>query len=279
MKPTPYIGITDFSTSEQVEKMTKFFKERNQGLQHFLHVGVMSSWKSLNGIPTKFDDVWPKKEHLSHVFMERIARDPVFACLHYADYDIRSRGMTWKTILKGLEASGVWLDGLQLDMVWPDFAEIDTALTMHRYPIKVILQVNSLAFDLMDNDPKKVVEKLDEYRAFLSYVLLDKSMGKGHPLDSEFLLPFIREINQQIPDLGIVWPEDLVRAHCICLSQFCKSFLISVSMHKVVCDTVVIPRLLLIGNLRKYTFRARLIFSENTRSNFILPLIREFLFL
>ncbi len=207
MKPRPYIGITDFPTWETTQRMIDCFKKNQSGIPHALHIGIMCSYKSLNGHATKYDDVWPESKYLSNIFPVT-GSEPVFNCLHYADYGTTPYKETVKTIVKGLNACGAQLHGLQLDMIWPDFAAIWSALRLsfNNSPLKVILQINSRAFEMMDNDPKKVVEKLREYRdlGLLNYVLLDKSMGKGQPLDARFMLPFLREIQEQFPDVGLV---------------------------------------------------------------------------
>jgi hypothetical protein len=56
----PYVGITDFTTFEQVKHMlTVFNKNLEQGQSRRLHVGVMMSYKTLHGMETKWTEAFP----------------------------------------------------------------------------------------------------------------------------------------------------------------------------------------------------------------------------
>ncbi|MFA7193399.1 MAG: hypothetical protein WC087_00580 [Candidatus Paceibacterota bacterium] len=203
----PYIGITDFETFEQVREMLVFFNENKSGNMHHLHVGVMCSRKTINGEHSRWGDIWPKREHLGRIFSVSGPRFPIINCLHYADKFgngvNRSYHDVYMSLLKAVGYAGPFLDALQLDMVWPDFVAIDTVRKMHRHPFKVILQIDATAFDMVDNSPRKLVDKLCEYDGNVHYVLLDKSAGEGKLMDTEFLLPFLHQITKDLPRLGI----------------------------------------------------------------------------
>src|SRR3989344_9383308 len=79
----PYIGIVDFSSFEQVQSMLRVFNTHlPQGSNRKLHIGLMMSYKTLNGLPTKWLNVFPPKEEIADIF----ASDETYNCLHYADY-------------------------------------------------------------------------------------------------------------------------------------------------------------------------------------------------
>lgn len=80
----PYIGITDFMTFEQVERMLAVFKANfGQGQNRRLHVGVMMSYKTLHDLETKWTKAFPPKKTIADIF----GSDETMNCLHYADYD------------------------------------------------------------------------------------------------------------------------------------------------------------------------------------------------
>ena len=195
--PAPYIGITDFTSYGQVRSMIRVLEGfRSLNNFHQLHAGVMMSYKTLNGLETKWSKAFPPKERVSEIFSSSLSMN----CLHYADYD----GIdVYENLSKAIRYGGPGMNALQLDMVWPDPDEVRIATLNSCKRLDVILQVGKNAFDVVGNDPSKVVERIGNYKNFISYVLLDKSMGRGLGLDANGLVPYIREIKKAFPDLGI----------------------------------------------------------------------------
>jgi hypothetical protein len=206
-----YISITDFAKPEEVRMMADFFEEHSEGRRDCrLGVGVMMSRKSLNKLETKWAKVWPKLEEYPALFqsnwLRSIHQHVLYNVLHYADYD----GIdVCKNLIKAVEVAGgvyvndnPWNDGtqhlhaVQLDMIWPDPKELGRFHEATGSKLEIILQINSNALDMIDNDPKKLVKKLSEYQFALRRVLLDKSMGRGLGMDAKALLPFARAIKE-----------------------------------------------------------------------------------
>lgn len=184
----PYIGVTDFMSRLQVENMLDY-RNRNRiaaGLERNLGVGVMMSYKTLNGIDTKWSRAFPDKSEVASIFSDHPS---VYNVLHYADFDAVQVG---ENLAKAQTFGGPNMHALQLDMCWPDPGIIQSFKEKNR-AIDIILQVGTKALEMIDNDPKKLVKKLAEYRV-LEGALLDKSMGKGLGMDADFLLPFVGEI-------------------------------------------------------------------------------------
>ncbi len=195
----PYIGITDFMNFGQVERMLKVFNEHKpQGSNRKLHVGVMMSYKTLKGIPNKWQNVFPPKETIANIF----SSDDTYNCLHYADYDKNLD--LWKSLAHAIFYGGVGINALQLDMVWPDPTQIASAVHSSRKQIEVILQIGRNAMEDAGNNPKVVANRLGEYDGIIHRVLLDKSMGRGLGMDAQELIPFAQEIKTRFPELGIV---------------------------------------------------------------------------
>jgi phosphoribosylanthranilate isomerase len=87
-------------------------------------------------------------------------------------------------------------------MIWPDPACLKGAL-LETKSLEIILQIGSNALEATSNDPASVVQRFTSYADIVDRVLLDKSMGKGVPMDAETLLPFMRALNEMFPGLGI----------------------------------------------------------------------------
>ncbi len=195
----PYIGITDFTSKKEVWGMLDVFRGNlPYGSKRKMHVGVMMSYKTLNGIPTKWSQSFPSNHNIADIF---VPPRQVFNCLHYADYD-RSEGFA-KDLIRAINFGGFLLDAVQLDMVWPNPREIGESLTEILNPIEVILQVGKNAMEAVNNDPEAVVKKLEVYEGVFHRVLLDKSMGKGLGMDANSLLPYARLIKERFPKIGI----------------------------------------------------------------------------
>src|SRR3989344_1454841 len=170
----PYIGVVDFSDFEQVQSMLRVFNSHlPQGSNRKLHVGLMMSYKTLNGLATKWLNVFPPKEGIANIF----GSDETYNCLHYADYD--NDPELWKSLARAISYGGTGIHALQLDMIWPDPGQIANGVHASRKQIEVILQIGKNALEEVGNDPQKVVERLGGYKGVIHRVLLDKSMGKG----------------------------------------------------------------------------------------------------
>ncbi|MFA6459313.1 MAG: hypothetical protein WCV79_02880 [Candidatus Paceibacterota bacterium] len=198
MNRKPYIGITDFTSFEQVTKMLEVFRRyRSSESQRLLHVGVMISFKTLNGIETKWSKAFPPKETIADIF----GSDDVYNCLHYADYDHDTD--FFKDLARAIGYGGISIHAVQLDMVWPDPGQVASGVHTSRKQVEVILQVGKNAIEAANNDPGEVVRRLEDYEGVIHRVLLDRSMGRGLGMDAAGLIPFARAIKEKFPDLGL----------------------------------------------------------------------------
>lgn len=217
----PYIGITTFTEVGQVKKALAVFKKNfRPKSKRVLHVGAMMSYKTLHGLPSRWEDVFPKKEMIASLFMRDAC---LYNCLHYADYENASPEL-WRTLDRAISYGGIYIDAIQLDMVWPEPAEIANGVHVSRKPLEVILQVGKNAMIKADNNPDEVLRRLEDYEGVIHRVLLDLSMGKGEIMNPEFLLPFARAITKRFPQWGLVvagglGPDTMHIAHPI-LTEF-----------------------------------------------------------
>jgi hypothetical protein len=194
----PYIGITDFMNFAQVEAMEKVFAaNQKEGSARQLHVGVVMSYKTLNHIETKWSKAFPPNESIVEIFQSLDS----YNCLHYADYDHDDD--FYMNLALAMNYGGNRLRAVQLDMVWPNPAEILHALQVAGMMPEIILQVGKNAMEACNNEPMGVVRMLRKYKGVIDRVLLDKSMGKGLGMDAQFLLPFARAIRSYHPEFAI----------------------------------------------------------------------------
>lgn len=194
----PYIGITDFTDESQVRAMLAVLRKASGNrLPRKLGVGVMMSRKTLNGLPSRFNDIFPAKEKIADIFVN----DPLtYNVLHYADYE----GID---VLENLTEAAKWggpnLHALQLDMIWPEPDVIKKFKELHSH-IELIIQINPSAFKQVDFQTLGLVDRLKGYDYSLSGVLLDMSMGQGVPMSWLSLLPHLAGLNALLPKMALV---------------------------------------------------------------------------
>jgi len=197
MCPDPYIGITDFTDSSQVQTMLEVFQKAfPEANERKLMVGVMMSHKTMNKLESKWLAVFPPAEKVADIF---IRHPQLLNTLHYADYDGRD---VFRSLTQAAKFGGPNLDALQLDMVWPDPPSVISFKGVYRQ-LKLVLEINEAAFAKADNSPVRLIRLLHEYAGVLDYVLLDKSMGRGLGLDEKFLRPFIERLTIAAPHFGV----------------------------------------------------------------------------
>ncbi len=193
-----YIGITDFTSFAEVERMLALFNaHRKPGSTRLLHVGVMMSYKTLNGLETKWAKAFPPKGTIASIF----ASSEVMNCLHYANYDFNPN--LRHSLAEAIGWGGSGITALQLDMIWPDPEEIRRGIALAKKEVEIILQVGKNSMEECFYDPCMVAKRLEAYRGIIHRVLLDRSMGRGLSMDAPGFIPFAEAIERRLPELGI----------------------------------------------------------------------------
>ena len=194
-----FISVTDFTDPMQVEAMrTMFVKAGGPANRLRLGVGVMTSRKQLNGLPSKWQNVFPKPEEIENIFFVR--ERALLNVLHYADYDGVDVAENLELLVK---VGGHNLDAIQLDMVWPDPGVLMT-FRERQADMPIVLQVGAKAMEQVGDSPERVVEHLRMYGTSIDAVLLDKSMGRGLGMDAELLGTYAEQIDAALPKLSLV---------------------------------------------------------------------------
>lgn len=200
-KMGPVVGITGFKTREQTQMMADWWEWRNPQIPHKLGVGVMMSRRTLLGEKSDYSKVFPPSAKVSEIF---IRRPYLLNNLHYADFEGNGIKIE-ENLSRAIEVAGEALDAVQLDMVWPNPVKVMEGVRRSQIRPKLILQIGERAFEQVDNNPYNLVQKLSEgYFEVFDGILLDRSVGRGKKMDPDFLLPFVREISENLSDLAII---------------------------------------------------------------------------
>lgn len=208
-----YSGVCDVYSPKEARAMADELRRNRKNPNRKVMIGVMTHPIVLDPdlpIPQKVrEDVskeFPAPEKMAGGFTD----DPdVLNTIHIADlYGPEGPGKAKEApnVFKNLELcvkhGGEYLHAIQLDITWPQPNEIKKFQEKHP-TILIILQVGKSALEEVNSDPQKVVDQLREYGDSIDHVLLDMSMGKGKGMEAGGLLPLLRIIQKELPDLGL----------------------------------------------------------------------------
>ncbi|MFH1089029.1 MAG: hypothetical protein V1716_01230 [Candidatus Uhrbacteria bacterium] len=198
-----YFGVCDVVSPEQARAMADELRQNRKSLNRKIMIGVMAGHFSLRpegDDPGGQRTVFPTREEMSKGFID----DPdVLNTVHFADlYRPKEVQTLFEDLELVVEYGGENLHAIQLDVTWPDTNDLAKFKSKHP-ELLIILQLGKFAFKEASNNPQKVVDQLREYGDSVDFVLLDMSMGKGQAMESEGLLPLLRLIKEELPDLGL----------------------------------------------------------------------------
>ena len=202
----PYIGICDFVHFEEVKRMFNVFAELErvrpkECRERKLAVGAMMSYETLNGFPTEWAKIWPKREDYVKLFHCNMYP---LNCLHYADYE---NGTKADDLLRATELCGPYLNALQLDMSWPDPQMLREFFYRRGRKtsgyLKIVLRVSGPTIDLAGGTPGAVIARLKEYSGLVNCTLLDLGMRMGIQLAPATLRSYIVEIKAHLPRMNV----------------------------------------------------------------------------
>lgn len=197
MNNTPYIGVTDFTSYAQVKNVKELIPP---WVDRRLHVGAMISYKTLNEIPTStgWEKIWLNEKGLRDLFVDD---KEVFNVIHYADYPDETHKVLSKSsdVLRAVKKAGPHVNGIQLDMVWPN-GKIIADLKEWKPDLQVIMQVSSKAIEFATNHELNIVQVLECYNLdYIDYVLVDFGMGRGTPFNPTVALDLVEQVLLLMP--------------------------------------------------------------------------------
>lgn len=187
----PYIGVAGFMNRGEAEEVLAVFPKDSS---RQLMVGVLASEQTLGGQPNERPNRFPGRMMVEHVFPD----SPL--ALNIVHYNTSSPATLTSQMGAFAELfGGPNFHGFQLNLAWPPPGK----LANYRRTCEgvIVLKIGGHAFGVAEHSPKKVAEKVAEYRGLVEYLLLDSSCGRGQPLDTEQARAYLRELREK--DLGI----------------------------------------------------------------------------
>ena len=168
--PQPYIGITGFMSRKEIDECAK---RRPPNSSRLLMCGVLVSSKTLAGKTNKYWNSYPKLEHLAMILAGN--QPGVFKCLHLTTDEPEK---LYNQAMLGIDYGGGKVDGIQLNMVWPDEKAI-RRLKDQEPKLKFILQVSPHLAGYSTLSPEQLASNLSYYSGQVDYVIVDYSRGFG----------------------------------------------------------------------------------------------------
>jgi phosphoribosylanthranilate isomerase len=169
----PYIGVTGFKTTNEVDAVTCTAEELGYPASHTIMFGYLTSSKRLQS-PDIPGMRGPSVDSLPAL----VARAPAWS-LPMLHYHTKDHEKMRTEVDRLISLTGV--PSVQLNMDWPSLEDI-AALTRQYSGLAVVLQFPARAMQGMSIE--HIAERASEYDGLVAYALIDKSGGKGIPFDA-----------------------------------------------------------------------------------------------
>ena len=196
---TPYIGITGFTTADEVNAVRAVWPENPTRL---LMCGVLLSNALLDGQPSDAPERCPNPNAIAGIF----ADDP--RCLNLIHYRPRAGANLADALARASDVGGPNCHGIQINATrgapWP---EPSALAEYHRrsQPRRIVLQVGREAMASANGSPDALAQRCAAYAGgIVTDVLVDASEGLGRPLDAERTARYLDAIASATPGLGLV---------------------------------------------------------------------------
>jgi len=188
-----YVGITGFMNQWEIESILNLFTE---AASRKLMVGILVSWKTLNGQKNKYPRRYPKIKKVAQLFPDSPRS------VNLIHYNTKEPESLLSQLFLLTDIGGKNLHGFQLNMTWPETSDLEKYL--ERYGgMRIVLQISNKAFKVVGNSPRALARKVSEYENLITDILLDLSGGKGELTEPEFFREHLRAIRTRCPDIGL----------------------------------------------------------------------------
>jgi hypothetical protein len=171
-----YFGVAATSSRAEVDQLIGMIDQIGlpEGVR-FMN-GPLVSRKTLRGLSPDNPQQYPPLKRVAGLLVD----DPrIFNVIHFNSRDPR----LCKQLGQIAELSRR-VDGIQLNMLWPNWADLVVFRRMYPY-VKLILQVSRQAYDSIGSSAGDLIECLKPYQGCVDYVLFDPSGGLGKPYDRD----------------------------------------------------------------------------------------------
>jgi phosphoribosylanthranilate isomerase len=180
-----YIGVTGFTKPEQVVAALASVPRCPSRL---LMVGVLASYKTLQGEPAGNPRRYPACEDIAGIFNDD------WRTLNLIHYNSRNPNEIVSQLREALEWGGQYCDGIQINIPWPD-EHVVGALRRRFADKKIVLQVNQQAMQECETNAELVARRVSVlYGDNIDYVLIDPSGGTGATLEPVSVASYLYEL-------------------------------------------------------------------------------------
>ena len=188
----PYIGITGFKTTEQIDFAAKEFEKNNAyGMFGFLTSSKRLANKEIEGKQS------PAVKQLD--FLVSMVPKNQLAMLHYHTQEQGTMVDEVKTLMTNMYQNNL-CKAIQLNMPWPQKESIDQLL--QTFPeLQIVLQLPTRATG--DLEPEEIAKKASTYDSLVTYALIDPSGGKGVEFDIQNATTLMNYLHQAMPTTTI----------------------------------------------------------------------------
>ncbi len=203
----PYIGITGFMSRYEVDHI---LGSADPYHGHKVMVGVLASQKTVRGEKNKWPNRYPEMKDLPYIFSDH---HQALNLIHFNTKTPDTLAEQLMEVVRLAAPAEIYkvskLHGFQLNLAWPDPNEIRRFMTAFEaitgmvYNLKIVLQIGGHAFTMVDNDQKKLADKVASYKELVQYVLLDPSGGYGKPFDTAAADAYLAELSSRDLDMGL----------------------------------------------------------------------------
>ena len=188
----PYIGITGFMTREEVEKALGCMPFPSRRL---LMIGVLANETTMKSYNHEGNGHHPNVENIKNIFVSHPS------ALNMVHYHTKDTDTLFEQLMQLSEMSGQNLHGFQFNMVWPPKIELKKYYLQYPNHLMVLV-IDDRALNAVGNSPELLISKIKEYEGLIDYILLDRSLGYGIPMDTDFMRKYISVLRST--GLGIV---------------------------------------------------------------------------
>lgn len=199
MKRQEYIGVSGVVCEAQQEELKKLFEQLALDKQRVLQLGIKATHKpQFLDIENKYGRAWyPVGDEIAHTLHPIQPDTPMTAVAQVAFEPELVRSSTYqRAFLEKLAARTTnWLTGVQYDMVpWTDDdMDISKLITTTKETMgeDIVVTLQCQGAIMERHSPRDVSERLKRMDD-LAFVLFDSSCGRGMPMNTEQLLPYIQ---------------------------------------------------------------------------------------
>jgi len=194
----PFIGVTGFTDQKQVRVVAKV-KHQPDDLP--LAIGVLATLGTIKDPNKIFRNRFALGKNIANIFDHGLPN--CINTLHY--YSPPSHQDTLlEQMLRATELAGPNLNGIQLNIPWPD-PKVLATYQEHHPNIFLILVVGKEALETAEHSAVHVSYRIQQdYKGLIDYTMIDASEGGSIIFNQDKLDDYFIHIRERNPDLALI---------------------------------------------------------------------------